>query len=64
MVSFESDTRPLSECNNPVASSPAQIIEISCGLVSQRPVTIVTLKDRENIAVELCDSFSPKLRYM
>jgi len=64
MVSFESDTRSLSECTNPVASSPTQIVEISCGSVSQRSIIIVTLKDRENIAVELRYPFSPELRYM
>lgn len=70
MLSFESDTRPLSECSNPVASSPAQIVEIHCASVSQRTlqtelqntVSIVTLKQREQLALN--DGFSPELHFL
>jgi len=64
MVSFESDTHPLSECVNPVASNPAQIVEINCALLSQHAITIVTLQGREHLSVELCDAFTPELRHL
>lgn len=69
MLSFESDTYPLSECSNPVASSPTQIVEIHCASVaqqlqseSQNSVSIVTLRQREQVVIET-SGFNPELHH-